>query len=212
MPDIPVLATQIAVLFLSLSIHESAHAYAAWRFGDPTAKLLGRITLNPIKHIDLIGTIVLPLSIILINLKTGGNIPVFGWAKPVPVNTLNFRNRLRDTAWVSFAGPLSNMALALSGFIFLKFFFRVAHLPQDNPLVVIFLYLLLINAVLFLFNLIPLPPLDGAAVLAGFVSQKFGELVDRLGPLSFIILLGILWTGVFDVVVGFVVRILISWI
>lgn len=212
MPDIPVLATQIAVLFLSLSIHESAHAYAAWRFGDPTAKLLGRITLNPIKHIDLIGTIVLPLSIILINLKTGGNIPVFGWAKPVPVNTLNFRNRLRDTAWVSFAGPLSNMALALSGFLFLKFFFRLLHLPQDNPLVVIFLYLLLINAVLFLFNLIPLPPLDGAAVLAGFVSRKFGEMVDRLGPLSFIILLGILWTGVFDAVVGFVVRFLISWI
>ena len=148
----------------------------------------------------------------MINIKTGGNIPVFGWAKPVPVNTLNFRNRLRDTAWVSFAGPLSNMALALSGFICLKFVFRVAHLPQDNPLVVIFLYLLLINAVLFLFNLIPLPPLDGAAVLAGFVSPKFGELVDRLGPLSFIILLGILWTGAFDVVVGFVVRFLLSWI
>lgn len=130
----------------------------------------------------------------------------------MPVNTLNFRNRLRDTAWVSIAGPLSNLALMLSGFIFVKLFFRLMHLPQDNPLVVISLYLLLINALLFLFNLIPLPPLDGAAAFTGFVSPRFGELVDRLGPLSFIILLGILWTGVFDVVIGFVVRFLLSWI
>jgi Zn-dependent protease len=212
MPEIPVLATQIAVLLLSLSVHESAHAYAAWRFGDPTAKLLGRITLNPLKHIDLIGTVLLPLSIILVNLKTGGNIPVFGWAKPVPVNTLNFRNRLRDTAWVSIAGPLSNLALMTGGFVLVKLFFRALHLPQEGPFVIIALYLLLINAVLFLFNLIPLPPLDGASVLAGFVSPRFGELVDRLGPFSFLILLAILWTGVFDAVIRVFLAFILAWI
>ena len=128
MPDIPVLATQIAVLFLSLSIHESAHAYAAWRFGDPTAKLLGRITLNPIKHIDLFGTVLLPLVLILAKSPV-----VFGWAKPVPVNTLNFRNRLHDTAWVSIAGPLSNLALMVAGFILLKIFVRLATCRRTIP-------------------------------------------------------------------------------
>ena len=207
MPDIPVIATQIAVLLLSLCVHESAHAYAAWRLGDPTAKLLGRITLNPIKHIDLIGTLLLPAVLILAKSPV-----VFGWAKPVPVNTFNFRNRLRDTAWVSIAGPLSNLALMISGFIFLKFFLRLAHLPQENPLVMIALYMLIVNAVLFLFNLIPLPPLDGASVIAGFISPKFGEMVDRLGPVSFIILLALLWTGVFDVVIRGFLTFLLSWI
>jgi len=212
MNDAPIIVTQVAILLLSLSVHESAHAWSAWRMGDSTAKMMGRISLNPLKHIDLIGTILLPLSIIMINLASGGHLPVFGWAKPCPVNPYNFRNPLRGLAWTSFAGPLSNLALMLSGFIFLKFFVRVAHLPNGNPLVIIFLYLLIINAVLFLFNLIPLPPLDGAAVLSGFFSRRYGEFIERLGPLSFLILLGILWTGVFDTVITMVIGFLLTWI
>jgi len=207
MPDIPVIATQIAVLLLSLSVHESAHAYAANRFGDPTAKLLGRITLNPIKHMDLFGTLLLPALLLLARSPV-----VFGWAKPVPVNTLNFRNRLRDTAWVSAAGPLSNLALMVVGFVLLKAFVRLGHLALEHPLVTIALYLLVINAVLFLFNLIPLPPLDGASVIAGFISPKFGELVDRLGPFSFLILIALLWTGVFSVVFRTFISIVLTWI
>ena len=207
MSDVPVLITQIAVLFFSLCVHESAHAWVANRLGDPTAKMLGRITLNPIKHIDPFGTILLPVALILMKSPV-----VFGWAKPVPVNPFNFRNRLRDMAWVAVAGPLSNLALTASGFIFLKFFFRVARLPQENPLVLIFLYMLIINSVLFLFNLIPLPPLDGASVITGFFSTKFGEFIDRLGPLSFLILLAILMTHLFDSVVHAFLSFILSWI
>jgi Zn-dependent protease len=212
MNDVPIIATQVAILFLSLSVHESSHAWSAWRMGDSTAKMMGRITLNPIKHVDLVGTILLPLSIIMVNLASGGNLPVFGWAKPVPVNPYNFRNPIRGMAWTSFAGPLSNLALMMSGFIFLKFFVRVAQLPQGHPLVIIFLYLLIINAILFLFNLIPLPPLDGAAVLTGFFSRRYGEFIERLGPLSFLILLAILWTGVFNTVISVVIGFLLKWI
>lgn len=207
MPDIPAILTQIAVLFFSLCVHESAHAWTANYLGDPTAKMLGRITLNPLKHIDPFGTILLPVALILMKSPV-----VFGWAKPVPVNPFNFRDRLKGMAWVSAAGPLSNLALTASGFVFLKFFFRVARLPQDNPLILIFLYMLIINSVLFLFNLIPLPPLDGASVITGFLSPKYGEFIDRLGPLSFLILLALLMTHIFDTVVQALISFLLSWI
>jgi len=210
--NLPIIVTQVAVLLFSLSVHESAHAWTASRFGDPTAKMMGRITLNPLKHIDPVGTLLLPLSIILINVTTGGNLPVFGWARPVPVNPYNFRNRLRDMAWTSLAGPASNLILMLSGFIFVKFFWRVAQLPSHNPLILVFLFLLEINAVLFLFNLIPLPPLDGAAVLTGFFSRRYGEFIERLGPLSFIILLALLWTGAFNRIIGGFLTFILSWI
>ncbi len=174
---------------LAISCHESAHAWAAMKFGDDSAKRLGRITLNPIAHIDLIGTIVLPLMLVL---GSGGTL-MFGWAKPVPVNSGNFRSKWADF-WVSFAGPISNMILVVI-FIFLLSVFW-SFVPHDfylfKPCLEVIISCIGINIVLAVFNLIPIPPLDGSHMLARFLSDelklKYMSLM-RFGSLFFILII-----------------------
>lgn len=166
-------------------IHEVAHGLAAERLGDPTARLMGRLTLNPLKHIDIMGSIVLPLTLLLIRSPF-----LFGWAKPVPVDPYNLQHPKKDMALISLAGPLSNIIMALILSIFLRVF--VAAFPQSNILT-LFIYLIQFNIALAVFNLIPVGPLDGSKIVTGLLPQKyaakFSNILERYGVLLIAILI-----------------------
>ena len=187
---------EIIVFLFAISVHESAHAWVASRRGDPTARMLGRISLNPIRHIDPVGTIVLPA----IALLTG--FPMIGWAKPVPVNPLNFRNHVLDDILTSVAGPVSNMMVATAAVFAL---ILIALLPGGReavpavvagydtgslwvPVVLILYLSIQINVLLGIFNLIPVPPLDGSHVLRHFLSESARRFYDTFGMLGLIAL------------------------
>jgi Zn-dependent protease len=200
-----VILFEIVVLILAFSVHECAHAWTAWRLGDPTARMLGRVTLNPLKHLDPLGSVLFPL----ISLVYGGFL--VGWAKPTPVTARNFKNYKRDDILVTLAGPASNLisasiALILlilmkhalpNGVISIATAMAIAqHVPgvatEGLPALfpfALFLYLaIVINLLLFVFNLIPLPPLDGSHVLRHFLPYRAVQLYDRMGMFSLIIL------------------------
>ena len=179
----------LPVLF-AITIHEAAHGYVARYFGDNTAWTLGRVTLNPLKHIDPIGTIVMPL---MLYIATSGAF-LFGYAKPVPVQFGNLRHPKRDMIWVALAGPLSNLIQALLwgiGFYFLQgagitetFFIKMCQAG------------ILVNVVMFVFNLFPLPPLDGGRVLVGLLPYKQAMLVSRIEPWGFFVVMALVLAGV----------------
>jgi len=165
----------LLIISLVISVHEASHAYVANRLGDPTARLLGRITLNPAAHIDPIGTIIVPLLLFIFSGM------VFGWAKPTPINPLNFNNPRRDSAIVAFAGPASNFVLA----IVFSIVYRIIAID-------IILIIVSINLLLGLFNLIPVPPLDGYKVLLGFLPKNLAirlAEIESYGPIVLIIFL-----------------------
>lgn len=165
------------LLVLSLSFHEAAHAWAADRLGDPTARLLGRLTLNPLKHIDWIGTVLFPLLAMVYGL------PLIGWAKPVPVSWANLRSPRRDFAAVALAGPASNLLLAATGFVLLWAAFTAMPIPLVRELV----GFVSLNCLLAAFNMLPIPPLDGGNVLAGLVPEPVARLIDVVRPYGFIL-------------------------
>jgi Zn-dependent protease len=184
-----VLIYALPVLF-AITVHEAAHGYAARHFGDNTAYALGRITLNPIKHIDPIGTIAMPL---LLYFSTGGAF-LFGYAKPVPVRFGNLRNPKRDMIWVALAGPGVNLIQAILWGVLLyvvlgsgideRFFIEMCRAGM------------LVNVVMFVFNLFPLPPLDGGRILVGLLPYRQAELVGRAEPYGFFIVMGLVVAGV----------------
>lgn len=189
------IVVQFAAVLFAISVHESAHAWSADRCGDPTARLQGRISLNPIAHIDLFGTIIFPLLLAVMGA------PVFGWAKPVMVNPANFRNRRRDHMIVSAAGPVSNILVALAVILLLMLFFQplmAATSPTVTLLLRIATYLLLINVFLAVFNLIPVPPLDGSGILEGMLRGEALRWFERIKPYGFFILVFVMYTRVFD--------------
>jgi Zn-dependent protease len=179
----------LPVFFFSLSIHEFSHAYAAYKKGDPTAKALGRLTLNPIKHIDLVGTLLMPF----LSYFTGAFF--IGWAKPVPVNRGNLRNPRKDDIIVSIAGPASNLLLA---FILSLFLALIVKLPAGNEKIIQLLWMgVTFNVFLFFFNLLPIPPLDGSHVIANifpnsaYVSMLSHPLVGTM--ILFVFIFSPLW-------------------
>jgi Zn-dependent protease len=207
--DIGTIAIQFAVLLFSLSIHEASHAWMADRFGDYTARYLGRVTLNPIPHIDPIGTILFPL------LQFFANFPLIGWAKPVPINSIHLRNPQKDQIFISLAGPAANLsagfiafgllaALKLSwpearGFIEIMGF--TGQMPGTGsmlaPLLGVLYYAMVINLLLAVFNLIPIPPLDGHWILYALLPANAVPVLERLGSYGFILLYALMLMGVF---------------
>ena len=189
--DLLSIAIPIAIVLVALTIHEAAHAWSADRLGDPTARMLGRVSLNPIVHIDLIGTILLPLVSIV------SGLPLLGWAKPVPVNISRFAHPRRDFMIVAAAGPLSNLAQALVAGLLLAVIDPGADGSLGGSLVHGVLRLVVTaNVFLAVFNLIPVPPLDGGNVLAGLLPRDAARVFDNLRPYGFIILYAMMFTGV----------------
>ncbi len=185
-------------VLLAITVHEVAHGWVAMKLGDRTAEMLGRLTLNPLKHIDPIGTIVVPIALLVF----GGF--VFGWAKAVPVNANNFKNPKSDMAWVAIAGPISNLIMALIWAVVVKVGYLIS--PSYDGIGQFMVYSgfagISINLILALLNLIPLPPLDGSRVLAAFLPSKLYYYYMRLEPYGFFILLGMMFLGVFGMIIS----------
>jgi len=199
-----------AVLVASLSVHEAAHAWTADKLGDPTARMLGRVSLNPARHVDPIGTVVFPLIALLTRL------PLIGWARPVPVNTRNFRNPRRDYVFVAAAGPLSNLLLAAVGAVVWQFISaglseRELAEALVGPVPLFVLLLIEVNVLLAIFNMIPVPPLDGGNVLGGLLPYRLSVEFDRLRPYGILILYALMFTGVLGRIIEPVREVIISW-
>jgi len=177
----------VPVLF-SITVHEVCHGYAAYCFGDPTAKLAGRLTLNPIKHIDIVGLLVLFVT------------RMIGWAKPVPVNPRNFKNPRKDMMWVSLAGPASNLGLAVIFALVFRLTEPFFHSPIFYPLGDMLQIMVMINVGLAIFNLIPIPPLDGGHILQGLLPEDMAYAWARIEPYGFIILLVLIFSGVIRII------------
>lgn len=193
----------LPVLF-AITLHEVAHGWVARRFGDPTAMMLGRLTVNPIKHIDIVGTIIVP--VLLLVLHTGF---IFGWAKPVPISPRNFKNPRRDMAVVAAAGPVCNLVMAVIWALIARLAVALLHeFPWIVPLAYMGLAGVLINVALFIFNLIPIPPLDGGRVLVGILPRNLANKVDgieRYGsfiPLVALMLIFFIFPGILTAILG----------
>jgi Zn-dependent protease len=189
----------LVVLLFSLTVHEMAHAWTADRLGDPTARLLGRVSLNPLVHADLIGTILFPLIAML------SGAPLIGWAKPVPVNARRLGQPRRDYVLVAAAGPASNLVLAITASLALLVLpISPQTLGESNvsvPLALILSQLIRLNVLLAVFNMVPIPPLDGGNVLAGVLPQPFAALFNNLRPYGFLLLYALVLTDGFAVIV-----------
>lgn len=203
--DIAILATPILI---AVTFHEVAHGWIADRLGDPTARLLGRLTLNPIKHLDPIGTLVFFLT------------RMIGWAKPVPVNPLNFRDPLKGMMWVAIAGPITNLFLAAVSAAILRILIASGILIDPSmsfvmePIYKMIYMSVIINVGLAVFNFIPIPPLDGSKILMGLLSRDQAQIFARLEPYGFIILILFIMTNidrmVLSPIIGFTVSLLLG--
>ena len=201
MPDLLILAQKLAIwalpVLLAITLHEVAHGYVARELGDPTAASLGRLTLNPIKHVDPVGTVLVPGLLLLL----GGFL--FGWAKPVPVDYRNLKNPKRDMAIVAIAGPAVNLVMALGWALLLKyalsqdtsagFWLRIAQISAAG---------ISINLVLMVLNLLPMPPLDGGRVAVGLLPMKPAIALSKVEPYGMVILIVLMVTGILSQILG----------
>jgi Zn-dependent protease len=191
---IQTLAISAIPIIFAITLHEAAHGYAARHFGDPTAWKLGRITLNPLKHIDLIGTLIVPGVILL--LSAGGML--FGWAKPVPVNFGQLRNPKRDMLWVAAAGPLANLFMALCWALLFRVVTSTAEHEYSSALLEMARVGLSINAVLMILNLLPMPPLDGGRITVSLLPMNAAMRFAKLERYGMFIIFGLLFMGLLD--------------
>jgi len=191
---VQLIAVYALPVILAITLHEAAHGYVALRFGDLTAYAAGRVTLNPLRHIDPVGTVALPLLLLAIGKLLGGGF-LFGWAKPVPVNFGNLRSPKRDMLWVAAAGPGSNLVMALGWALLVKL--ALTHPESDYavPLALMGAAGVYVNVILAVLNLLPLPPLDGGRILVSLLPHRLAWQVARLENWGFPILLLLLFTG-----------------
>lgn len=187
----------IPALLFAVTIHEFSHGFVAYKRGDPTAKMMGRLTLNPIAHLDPIGSILVPLGLVLMRSPF-----VFGWAKPVPVNFYNLHNLRKDMIAVSAAGIVSNLIVAVISAVLLKLVFLTSiQFSIIEPVVIMLNFSIAINCVLAVFNLIPVPPLDGSKILMGLLPPKQSLFFARMEPYGMFIVLILFMTGIINVVI-----------
>lgn len=191
----------LPVIF-AITLHEAAHGYAAKHFGDFTAHNEGRISLNPIRHIDPVGTILVPLSLFIISKITMGSGFLFGWAKPVPVIFSNLRQPKRDMLWVAAAGPSANLLMAIFWALIIKLAIAVPDSSFAKPVVLMGIAGIEINIVLMVLNLLPLPPLDGGRMAVSLLPHNLAYQFSRLEPYGFMILLVLMFSGLLGAVIG----------
>lgn len=190
------------LLMLAVSVHEFSHGWVAYKLGDTTAKNSGRLTLNPLAHIDPVGTVILPLFLFI---ATRGQF-VFGAAKPVPINYFALRNPKRDIIWIGASGPAANFIFAF----LLSILNRV--LPQSSITSFIFQYLISINVILGVFNLIPIPPLDGSRIVMGLLPSDLASRYAMIEPFGFIIVILMIGLGLFNLIIEPIVRLILTWL
>ncbi len=180
---------------LAVVIHEVSHGYVAYKLGDNTAKFMGRLTLNPIAHVDIFGTIILPAILLIAHSPV-----LFGWAKPVPVNFFNLRNPKRDSAYVALAGPASNIIMTL-GFALIYHIFVLLPIPYiQQPMLLTCVYGVELNLIFAFFNLIPILPLDGGRILAAFLPSKMAYNFSKIEPYGMYIVIALIFLGVFNII------------
>jgi len=205
----------MVVLLLAISAHEAGHAWMSHKFGDDTAYLLGRVTLNPVAHTDPIGTLLIPIVSFIIS-ATGNplaGIPLIGWGKPTPVNPLRWRNKDLANVMVSIAGILANIILATIGFTIMKVILMTGgfgQLPESlqEPVGIFLRDLLIMNVSLAVFNLLPFPPLDGSKVLDTFLPASMRPLMEILEQYGFILLMFLIWMGLLNVIISPVISVI----
>ncbi|PTQ82392.1 site-2 protease family protein [Nitrosomonas ureae] len=191
----------LPVIF-AITLHEAAHGYIARHFGDFTAYNEGRISLNPIRHIDPVGTILVPLSLFILSKLTIGAGFLFGWAKPVPVNFSNLRQPKRDMLWVAAAGPGANLLMAFFWALMIKLAIVTPDSSFAKPLALMGIAGIEINVILMVLNLLPLPPLDGGRMAVSLLPHRMAYQFSRIEPYGFMILLVLLFSGVLGAVIG----------
>lgn len=197
MDMLPELAVAVLATVIAITLHEAAHGYAALGMGDPTAKLMGRLSLNPLRHVDAVGTVLVPGILLITQLLTTGRVDVmFGWAKPVPVDIRNLRNPRSGMMWVAIAGPAMNFALAFIAALLVHAAGVVDGFLSAESMRLIYRFLglsILANLVLGLFNLFPIPPLDGGRIAVGLLPYRAAMAYARLEPLGLFIVIGVLF-------------------
>ncbi len=204
---IPQLVIYMVVLLLAISAHEAAHAWMSYKFGDDTARLLGRITLNPVAHTDPIGTLLIPIvSFVLGNMGGLGRIPLIGWGKPTPVNPLRWHNKDLANVMVSAAGIMANLLIAICAFTIFKVVLMsggFASIPESlrEPVFLFLQYLLYMNISLAVFNLLPFPPLDGSKILETFLPASMQPILIMLERYGFLILMVLMYMGFFSAII-----------
>lgn len=204
----------MVVLLLAISAHEAAHAWMSYKFGDDTARLLGRITLNPVAHTDPIGTLLIPIAMFIFSAigSPAASIPLIGWGKPTPVNPLRWRNKDLANVMVSIAGILANILIATIAFIILKVLLvtgATENLQRSTvePVGLFLSYLLIMNISLAVFNLLPFPPLDGSKILDTFLPASMRPVLEMLEQYGYIILMLLIYLGVFNAIITPVLRV-----
>ena len=206
----------MVVLLLAISAHEAAHAWMSYKFGDDTARLLGRITLNPMAHTDPIGTLLIPIvGFVFGAMSGGGRLPLIGWGKPTPVNPLRWRNKDVANVMVSIAGILANLTIALIAFVLIKVLFRgglIRSVPASliEPVGLFLEFMLTMNVSLAVFNLLPFPPLDGSKILDTFLPDSLRPALAVLEQYGFLILMVLMYMGFFSAIITPVLRLVYS--
>jgi len=197
-------------VILAITLHEAAHGYVAKKYGDLTAYAQGRVTLNPLRHIDPMGTVIVPLLLLAVSSPY-----LFGWAKPVPVNFGNLRHPKRDMLWVAAAGPGANLLMAFLWALVFKLGLAIPESNFSEPMLLMGQAGILINVILLVLNLLPLPPLDGGRIAVSLLPQRIAYRFAQIEPYGFIILLVLLFTGVLGAVIGPFILItirLVAWL